>query len=307
MTAGLSSIVDAGDAAMAGLARHLGKVGWPFPRRAKGDAGQVIVVGGSARYPGSPILAARAALRAAVDDVRAVVPADARAVPLGVDVHLHTGGADDLGPDAGQVVERTGHELLRRCQQTARGQVVVLVGPGLGGHPDPAEVLTAVAAACQRLRRVHVVVDGNLAGGLLGWERLRLLAPAVVLLNHREAAGLNLASSHRRGLAAAARRLDTVLVAKGPIDHITAPTGVALRPRLDGARELTKSGTGDVLAGAVAALLAHGIAPAAAAEIGCWLVQAASRIARDRHGPGFLASELADHLSTALHVAEGTP
>ena len=59
------------------------------------------------------------------------------------------------------------------------------------------------------------------------------------------------------------------------------------------------------MAGAVTGLLARGLAPFDAAAVGCWLMQAASRSARSRHGPGFLPSELADQLSVALLAGKG--
>jgi NAD(P)H-hydrate repair Nnr-like enzyme with NAD(P)H-hydrate dehydratase domain len=126
----------------------------------------------------------------------------------------------------------------------------------------------------------------------------------VVLLSHRQATCL-LPRLDDTTLAATAADLKAVLVIKGDTDRITGPGSGATRPPTDGAVQLTKSGTGDVLAGTVGGLLAHGLPPIRAAELGCWLIQAASSRARDRHGPGFLPTELADQLSTVLLPAEG--
>jgi ADP-dependent NAD(P)H-hydrate dehydratase len=274
----------------------------------KGDSGAVIVVGGSARYPGPPLLSVRAAIRTGVDDARAVVPAGVWADPIRADVHINHTGAAELDPvsTAAAVADIAG-ELLPRCRAGNPAKVVLLIGPGLGGHPNPDELLTELTDCRHRLgARIVTVADGHLGGGPIGRQRIKNLAPDLVLLSHREAAELT-PNIDDASLREAAASLNTVMVVKAATDRIVSSETVTVREASDGAVQLTRSGTGDVLAGTVSALLAHGLAIGTAAEIGCWLIHAASRAAYTQHGPGFLPSELADQLSTVLLSAEGTP
>jgi NAD(P)H-hydrate repair Nnr-like enzyme with NAD(P)H-hydrate dehydratase domain len=281
------------------LAQQLRAAGWPPARHAKGDAGQVVVVGGSARYAGPPALAALAALRTGADDVRVIAPAHA---PGLIGVHQHDGGDCELDAGVcGLALQHTVSELVGRGGSP--GRVVVLIGPGLGGHPDPGPVLEALAAARARFD-APVVVDGHLGGGRVGAGRLAVLRPDLVLLSGREARAL-LGDPVPVRVGEAAAALGAAFIVKGHVDQVVSPGRCHIREPADGAAELTKSGTGDVMAGAVAALVAAGLDPFDAAAAGCWLMQAAGRLARARFGPGFLAAEVADQLSAALLAGEG--
>ncbi|MFI0742327.1 NAD(P)H-hydrate dehydratase [Streptomyces sp. NPDC021100] len=271
----------------------------------KGDAGQVVVVGGSRRYAGPPLLAALAALRCAVDDVRLVVPGSTAVLggPVLLHCHARCAGEEDLNAAlAAEGWEQSVAELGRRCRAGAAGRVVTVLSPGMGGHPQPETLLAALTRTRRRLPEgCGLVVDGNLGGGAAGLERLDALRPEVVLLSCREAHAL--AGFHSP--TELADRLGAVVVVKGPSDHIGAPGRAVVIRDGPGTAELTKSGTGDVLAGAVGALLARGLPAPAAAEAGCHLMQAAALASRTRHGPGFLAGELADDLSRLLMTPEG--
>jgi NAD(P)H-hydrate repair Nnr-like enzyme with NAD(P)H-hydrate dehydratase domain len=90
----------------------------------------------------------------------------------------------------------------------------------------------------------------------------------------------------------AAEELGAVVALKGPDTLIAAPDGRAYR--YPGGRVgLATSGSGDVLAGLVAGLLARGAEPAGAAAWGVWLHGEAGNALARRVGPiGYLAREL---------------
>jgi NAD(P)H-hydrate repair Nnr-like enzyme with NAD(P)H-hydrate dehydratase domain len=68
-----------------------------------------------------------------------------------------------------------------------------------------------------------------------------------------------------------------------------------------GGPSLATGGTGDVLAGTIAALLAQGLAPGDAARLGVWVHGAAGERAGERWGSrGASASEVADELGRAM-------
>ncbi len=90
-----------------------------------------------------------------------------------------------------------------------------------------------------------------------------------------------------------------VVVLKGARTVIAAPDDrVSAAPFENPA--LATGGTGDVLAGAIGALLAQGLSPFDAARVGVYLHGAAGEIARERLGDaGVLASDLPDGLAVA--------
>jgi hydroxyethylthiazole kinase-like uncharacterized protein yjeF len=94
--------------------------------------------------------------------------------------------------------------------------------------------------------------------------------------------------------AAAARAGCTVLL-KGPATLIAAPDGRCARSDATGARAapwLATAGSGDVLAGFVAGLLARGLPPFEAAGLAACLHVAAAR----RFGPGLIAEDIPEAL-----------
>ena len=93
---------------------------------------------------------------------------------------------------------------------------------------------------------------------------------------------------------AAAAKAGAYIIHKGPDTVIAAPDGrVALAPA--GPSWLASAGTGDVLSGAVAAMLAQGLDPFEAAQAAVWLHAEAARLA----GPLLIADDLVEALPAA--------
>ncbi len=191
----------------------------------------------------------------------------------------------------------------------------IVVGPGLRPGLATAELVRQLIAAPGD-DAAPIVLDAEALRSIAtldGWwdgER----RPAVLTPHAGEFARLRAGSGREDGAdgdladddnarVAAARDAATtwrqVVVLKGARTVIAAPDGqVAVAPFENPA--LASGGTGDVLAGAIGALLAQGLDPYAAARLGVYLHGAAGDSVRERLGDaGLLASDLPDALAIA--------
>ena len=160
----------------------------------------------------------------------------------------------------------------------------LLVGPGMGDIP---QVLTLALTS-----HAPKVLDADALGALGEPERLRG-QDAVITPHAGEFVQLfgELPGSKAEQAFEAARRSGAVVVYKGPDTLVASPDG-----RLGFARPapawLATAGTGDVLAGVIAAMRARGMEAFEAACAGVWLHGRAA----ERAGPRMIADDLIDAL-----------
>jgi hydroxyethylthiazole kinase-like uncharacterized protein yjeF len=272
----------------------------------KFTSGHVVVVGGSRGLTGAPQMAAHAAMRAGAGYVTACVPASQQSVVASAGlVELMTRGLPDDG-------ERfTAEALGGALEAVGRGGALAL-GPGLGRGGGA----VAFARALARETETPMVLDAdglNAHAGRLG--ELAGRNAATVLTPHAGELGrlleLDSAEIERerlRHVRAAAEQSGAVVVLKGDDTLIAEPTGrVAVSPGASPA--LATAGTGDVLTGVIAALLAQGLGAFAAAAAAVWLHAAAGREAARRQGgaDGVIASDVIAALPVVRGPQQGAP
>ncbi|VTR77946.1 NAD(P)H-hydrate dehydratase [Cellulomonas hominis] len=270
--------------------------GWPLPARDgdKDARGAVLVVGGARRTPGAAALAGLTALRIGAGRLTLAV-AESVATALAV----ATPEAGVLGlPESGDG-SPTGSPGPHLAQELDRAQAVV-VGPGLD-EPEGSAALVRVVLDALTGSDAAVLLDAFALGVLPGLDGEVTLPEGRTVLtpNLAEAARL-LAVDDVAAADAAARVADrwgAVVTCAGTVAHPDGRRWVSAT----GYAGLGTSGSGDVLAGAVAGLLAGGCSPEQAA---CWGTavhgSAGDRLAA-RVGPlGYLARELADEVPALL-------
>ncbi len=230
--------IDAGDALI--------QRGWRAPDLHKYKAGSVLVVAGSPGKTGAALLAATAALRSGAGLVTvASWPEVVRALDGRVLEVMTTA----LEPAA---LEASVERALQRCSAVA-------IGPGLGLDEAAREVVEQVVIGWSG----PVIVDADALTCFAGRPReLRTARGPRVLTPHAgelaRLLGVSASDVERDRFGAAARaaaETGAVVVFKGPYSVVAHPGG-ALR-FLDGAEPLlATAGSGDVLAGVLAALVA---------------------------------------------------
>ena len=265
----------------------------------KGSCGAVAMVAGSVGMTGAAALAADAALTAG-----------AGRVTLGVPASLN----DILEVKLTEVMTRPLAEVRkRRCLSLrALGEILELsesasclaLGPGIGRYQETAELVRRLVARVER----PLVLDADGLNALAGTTGLLQERTQSSILTPHIGEFARLTGLSTREIVADpleqarefARRHGVVLVLKG------APTIVALA---DGRRMvnptgnagMATAGSGDVLTGLIAGLLAQGLEPAAAACLGVYLHGRAGDLARDDIGEwGMKAGDICRVLPRAI-------
>jgi hydroxyethylthiazole kinase-like uncharacterized protein yjeF len=168
----------------------------------------------------------------------------------------------------------------------------LLVGPGMGDIP---QVLTLALTS-----KAPKVIDAD-AIGQIG-DPGRLKGQDAILTPHsgefEKLFGKLQGSKAEQALEAAARS-GAVIVYKGPDTLVASPDGrLGFAPPAPA--WLASAGTGDVLAGLIAAMRARGLPGFEAACAGVWLHGRAAKIA----GPGMIADDLASAIPQALALLQ---
>lgn len=255
------------------------------PTAHKGDAGHVLVIGGSPGYAGAARLAGEAASRAGAGLVSvATVPAHAGAIVAGCPALMVHGVEDaaELAP------------LLERAD-------VVAIGPGLGRGDWGAGLLDAALEASAA--RVLIDADGL---NQLAADPRPLPADSLITPHPGEAARLlacSVAEVQADRFAAAAalhERYGAAVLLKGPGTVITADgTSIGIAETAEPA--LAVGGSGDVLTGLVAGLWAQRGDVGPAARAGALALLAAGGAAARRVGVrSVMPTDLVDALGTVL-------
>lgn len=246
---------------------HIRKI---FPGRLedshKGQNGKVLIVGGSIEYYGAPLLSALGALYSGADLVYLFVPES------NFDV------TRSLYPDfivkkfPGQYLTHTGvHEILQfstKCDS-------ILIGPGV--H-DREVTVRAILELLEGLQ-IPTVLDSTAINVLKLVKEVPLSQPIVVCPHKNEFENLTSREIKEKEemdevvkfVRTIATEMKINVLLKSPVDIIASPKG-DVKFNKTGNAGLTVGGSGDVLAGVIASMIAQKADPFEACQIAAYLI-----------------------------------
>lgn len=242
----------------------------------KGDFGKLLVVGGAVGYTGAPYLAAAAAVRSGCGLVYLGVPEGIWEVEA---ARCVSAMPFPLADRNGRLSRRALSAILDRLRDCG----VLALGPGLGRDEDTAKLVREILERTEK----PVVLDADGINALEGHiDTLDARRDRVTILTPHDGEfariGGDLSGADRVGAARAfAEAHGCILVLKGHRTVTAVPSGNAL-VNTTGGSGLAKGGSGDVLTGLIASLLAQGAAPVQAAAGGVWLHGRAGDLAAER-------------------------
>jgi ADP-dependent NAD(P)H-hydrate dehydratase / NAD(P)H-hydrate epimerase len=234
------------------------------PRRGaqstKFSSGQVTIAGGSRGLTGAVRMSSTAAIRAGAGYATVAVPADLEPIFEAAEVEVMSRGI--AGP-AGRLGTDGTDQLFAAFERAAAG----VLGPGLGRDEDSLALAREVAPRIE----APLVLDADGLNAFAGeLDRLAARSAPTILTPHAGELGRLLeresAEIGERRLAAAkeaAAWSGAVVVLKGDDTIVTDGERIAINAV--SAPGLATAGSGDVLSGLTAALLARGLDPFAAA------------------------------------------
>ena len=252
---------------------------WPQPESYKYKRGEVLVLGGEA-ITGASRMTAKAASRAGAGIVTLAAPARVWSIYATslIDEIVHS--FDGLKEFEALLADRR------------RNVIAIVPGAGVG-----ASTRQFVLAALATKRVVVLDADALTSFAEAPQDLFQAIVGPCVLTPH---AGEFRRLFHFEGdklqrTRSAAKQSNAVVVLKGPDTVIAAPDGRAII-NSNAPAQLSTGGSGDVLTGFVAALLAQGMPPFEAAAAAVWLHGAAAT----EFGLGLVAEDLANALPAVL-------
>ncbi len=244
----------------------------------KGENGRLMIIAGGP-YFGAPAMCSMAALRTGADIVRLFTPETvAQAISTYCPVLMIT-------PLPGDHLSTESVDMLL---EQSMYYDAVLLGPGIGKDPDTMLAVKEFVRKC----KTPMVIDADALTAIIGME---ILSPAIITPHKGEFRKLD---SQYGGPEPLAQSMNVTLLLKGHVDTIT--DGNATRYNKAGTPAMTGAGTGDVLSGAVAALLSKGLSTMEAAALGAFLSGKAGEYAFKDKSYGLIATDILEEIPHVL-------
>ncbi len=263
------------------------------PTGHKGDFGRLLVIGGSDVYSGAPTLVSLAAMRTGVDLTYLATP------------QKNAYEITSISPDL-ITIKLEGNNLKPSNIETLKPYLslvdVVAMGPGMGLNPETQEFVKACVDEVEKAGK-QLLLD---ADGLKVFAKFKraLKVPLVLTPHAGEYAiltGETLPENLEDRIAhiqKTAKKLNATILVKGKVDIICDSTRFKLN--FTGNPGMTVGGTGDVLGGIVAGLMALHADPFEAAVAGAFVNGAAGDFVASEIGYHMVATDIIDWIPRVL-------
>ena len=276
----------------------------------KGTFGKAMLLCGSLPYPGSAFLAGNAAARIG-----------AGLITMAVSEQMWPIYASSFHETTFLILPSEEEKSLKRVNvlmENLEGYRTLLLGPGLGQSAYTREVILHILERLRALpteRRPRLIIDADGLNNLSALEYWwTFLPPETVITPHpgemgRLCKGIKVSGGALERLELArekAREWQVTLILKGACTIISQTDSAGVnhtRINWKANPAMATAGTGDVLAGMIAGLLAQGMQPFDAASAAVYLhATAGERVSQDIGQAGLLASDLLPQIPRVLHA-----
>lgn len=259
----------------------------------KGDFGRLLVIGGSETFSGAPAFVALAALRTGVDLAYIAAPEKTAYAISSMSSDLITIKLEGKHLNVGNV------STLKSYIEAANA---VVLGPGLGLHPETREAVKAVIEAVESVAK-PLLLDADGLKVFAEFKR-KLNIPLVLTPHAGEYAiltGKKLPEDLREKVSEVqktATELGAIILLKGPVDIIADEKRFKLN--FTGNPGMTVGGTGDVLSGIVGAFLAQRTDAFGATVAGAFVNGAAGDFVVEEKGYHMVSTDLMEWIPKVL-------
>ena len=265
-----------------------------LPASHKGDNGHVYVVAGSTDMPGAALLASRAAARAGAGLVTTLRFKSQLTAAIPPEILQHVLSEGNLEANLAAVLER-----MRRASCT-------VLGPGIGVGPEAISFVQKLLEASTK-EKLPMVLDADALTILakLLKQGMKLDLSSAILTPHPGEMGrlLDLPTAEvQRDRYAAAEQLHAlscaVVVLKGASTVVFSKSAGFVNPT--GNPGMATGGSGDVLCGVIAALVAQKCSLCDAARSGVYLHGLAGDLAQNGRSVALMAGDIIDRIPDAV-------
>ena len=272
------------------------------PDAHKGHFGHALILGGSTGLTGAPAMAGQAAMRTGAGLVTVAVPTALNAI---LETKLTEVMTAPLGREGATFLDQEANEA---CEKLIQGKSVVAIGPGLGRNGATREFLLAMLPQIQ----VPVVLDADalwlLADHVEVFDRMEspvILTPHPGEMSRLSGQSVEQIQENRIDTARNFAKEHGLWVAlKGGRTVVADPDGQVFL-NATGNPGMASGGTGDVLTGMIAGLIAQAVDPSDAVLAAVYLHgMAGDQAARTKGEKALTAGDLLEYLPPVLHKFE---
>lgn len=265
----------------------------------KYNFGNLLIIGGSQLYSGSPALTALAALRAGIDLTMIIAPERSSNIIASFSPNLISYPLK--GNDIGEYHLPEIFSLTERAKKVSKEKVACVIGGGTGRDQETKEAIVEYLSNID----IPAVIDADAIWAVS--EKKDILKDKKFVLTPHQYEFYNLSGADVMAMTLTERadvvkkvaeEFKTTILLKGNIDIIS--DGKKIFFNKTGCPEMTVGGTGDVLAGICGCFLSQGFDPIMAASASAYINGLAGEKAKEKFGPSMIATDLIEQIPNVI-------